>query len=273
MPDAPPKILVVDDNPATLYATSRVLRAAGFNTIEAECGLKAVDAASRGVDVVVLDINLPDIDGFEVCRRIRLHDGLARTPVIHLSATFVKDIDKVTGLEAGADGYLTHPVEPPVLIATVNAFLRTRRAEEAMRRSEARYRAVFDNALNGILLIDKDSTYLEVNPAMCRILGRTRDQIIGKKSDEFIPDQFKTQAAEINAAIEQNGSWSGTFPMLGSEDRLIYLDWSVARYSIPGTRLGIVSDATERLAAEQQRQELLGSERAARTEAEKANRV
>src|SRR6185369_2669843 len=53
-----------------------------------------------------------------------------RIPVIHLSATFVQDVDKGTGLEAGADGYLTHPVEPPVLIATVNAFLRTRTAED-----------------------------------------------------------------------------------------------------------------------------------------------
>ncbi len=56
--------------------------------------------------------------------------------MIHLSATFVGDRHKVLGLEAGADGYLTHPVEPPVLIATVNAFLRTRDAEEALRASE-----------------------------------------------------------------------------------------------------------------------------------------
>ena len=100
----------------------------------------------------MLDVNLPDIDGFEVCRELRATPETARTPVIHLSATFVNDVDKVHGLEAGADGYLTHPVEPPVLIATVNAFLRARQAEDAMRASEAKFKAVFDHALNGIAL-------------------------------------------------------------------------------------------------------------------------
>ena len=76
--------------------------------------------------------------------------------VIHLSATFVNDGDKVQGLDSGADGYITHPVEPPVLIATVNAFLRARRAEDALRESEAKFKAVFDQALNGIALLSHD---------------------------------------------------------------------------------------------------------------------
>ena len=79
----------------------------------------------------------------------------ARMPVIHLSATFVDDVDKVHGLDAGADGYLTHPVEPPVLVATVNAFLRARRAEDALRESEAKFKAVFEQALNGIALLSR----------------------------------------------------------------------------------------------------------------------
>ena len=77
--------------------------------------------------------------------------------MVHVSATFVKEIDKAQGLDAGGDGYLTHPVEPPVLIATVNAFLRARRAEDEMRKSEAKFKAVFDNAPSGILLLDQRS--------------------------------------------------------------------------------------------------------------------
>ena len=116
-------ILVVDDNAATLYSTSRVLRAAGYEVMEAATGGQALALAARRPDLVVLDVNLPDIDGFEVCRRLRTRQETARTPVVHLSATFVRDADKVHGLEAGADGYLTHPVEPPVLVATVRAAL------------------------------------------------------------------------------------------------------------------------------------------------------
>src|SRR5436190_23169230 len=135
-PDPAATILVVDDNPAGLYATSRVLRGAGFAVSEASTGAEGL-ALVPGVDLVLLDVNLPDISGFEICRRLRSSHETARIPVIHLSATFVKDTDKIEGLEAGADGYLTHPVEPPVLVATINAFLRARRAEDEMRRSEA----------------------------------------------------------------------------------------------------------------------------------------
>jgi PAS domain S-box-containing protein len=268
----PETILVVDDNPATLYSTARVLRAAGFEVVEAETGLDAVSRAG-GVDLVVLDVNLPDIDGFEVCRRIRSEPATARLPVIHLSATFVKDVDKVHGLEVGADGYLTHPVEPPVLVATVNAFLRTRRAEDALRRSEARFKAVFENALHGIALISDDQIYLDANPAMCQLLGLPREGIVGKHASVFIPADRKDEAAAANRALETSGAWRGNFPLLRSDGRVIQLDWSISHHSLPGVRLAIVTDVTERLAAERERERLLASERAARADAERANRL
>ena len=65
------KILVVDDNPATLYSTSHVLRSTGWTVLQAVTGSEAVEKANENVDLVVLDVNLPDFDGFEVCRRIR----------------------------------------------------------------------------------------------------------------------------------------------------------------------------------------------------------
>src|SRR3569833_1487218 len=102
--------------------------------------------AEEGVYVVILDVNLPDIDGFEVCRRLRSGETTARATIIHLSATFAADMDKVHGLDAGADGYLTHPVEPPVLVATVNAFLRARHAEEEVRDSRDRLQLAVDVA-------------------------------------------------------------------------------------------------------------------------------
>jgi CheY-like chemotaxis protein len=64
-------LLVVDDTPASRYATSRVLRGAGFTVLEAASGQEALTLAQQGPDLVVLDVNLPDIDGFEVCRRLR----------------------------------------------------------------------------------------------------------------------------------------------------------------------------------------------------------
>ena len=106
-------VLVVDDNPATRYATGRVIRAAGFRIAEAGSGAEALGLIARGVSAVILDVHLPDIDGFELCRRIRANPPTATLPVVHLSAEFTRDEDRVTGLNAGADGYMVHPVEPP----------------------------------------------------------------------------------------------------------------------------------------------------------------
>ncbi|MEO6447127.1 MAG: response regulator [Gemmatimonadaceae bacterium] len=123
-------ILVVDDNPASLYATSRVLRHAGFAVHSADTGMAAIALATQQqIDLIVLDIDLPDLDGYEVCRMIRASPSPSQVRVVHLSATFVHDVDKVKGYEAGADGFLTHPVEPTVLVATVKALLRTRAVE------------------------------------------------------------------------------------------------------------------------------------------------
>jgi two-component sensor histidine kinase len=127
--DSNATILVVDDNPSKRYVTSRTLRAAGFNVTEASTGYQALEMADK-VDAMVLDVNLPDIDGYEVCRRLRARETTTHLPVIHLSATFVDDSDRVHGLDVGADGYLTHPIESHVLVATVRAFVRARSAKE-----------------------------------------------------------------------------------------------------------------------------------------------
>jgi len=145
MTESASQILVVDDNPATRYSTARILKSAGWQISEAASGEEAYQKAIRGVDLVVLDVNLPDIDGYTVCRRLRQNESTARLPILHLSATFVTTDSKVHGLEAGADGYLTHPVEPRVLIATVHAFLRTRHAELLRQKYESEREALLES--------------------------------------------------------------------------------------------------------------------------------
>ena len=259
--------------PPTRYSTARVLRNAGFTVLEAATGQDALRLAAEPVDLVVLDVNLPDIDGFEVCRRLRASPPTARTPVIHLSATFVNDVDKVQGLDAGADGYITHPVEPPVLVATVNAFLRARRAEDALRESEAKFKAVFDQALNGIALLSHDMIFLEVNPAMCATFGRDRANVVGKHISAFNAGGSEHRVEEITAALAATGAWRGTLPVLHADGRHVELDWSVSIHSGPGIRLAITTDVTDRREIEAERERLLASETAARAEAERANQV
>jgi len=129
-------VLNVDDYAPGLYARSKVLSQAGFQVIEATTGFQTLELASKyKPSVVLLDVNLPDLHGFEVCRRLRADPALAATTILHISASSVREQHLVNGLNTGADGYLIEPLEPAVLIATINAYLRVRHAETALRRS------------------------------------------------------------------------------------------------------------------------------------------
>ena len=119
------RILNVDDHDAGRYARTRFLTRAGFAGRRGRDGRAGARPHSqRRPDLVLLDINLPDIDGFEICRRIKSDPETSRLPVIFLSASRLADMDVVAGLEHGGDNYLREPVDPAVLIATVRALLR-----------------------------------------------------------------------------------------------------------------------------------------------------
>jgi two-component system, sensor histidine kinase len=142
-----PLVLVVDDNDASRFAKTQIVRRAGFDFVEAATGSRALELIrSRPVDIVLLDINLPDMSGIEVCSRIKGDEVLAMVPVLQVSATAVADADRVRGLEGGADAYLIEPAGPEVLTATLNALMRARRAELGLKAALERERDARDAA-------------------------------------------------------------------------------------------------------------------------------
>lgn len=128
-------ILVVDDSEDQRYLTSRILRMAGYEVKEAVNGKEGLEKAKDLPDLIVLDIKLPDIDGFEVCRQIKSDPITSQIIVLFASGAYLESQFKVKGLEGGAEGYLTLPVEPPVLLATVRSLLRLKQAEKELRES------------------------------------------------------------------------------------------------------------------------------------------
>ena len=93
-PSRTPRVLVVDDTEGNRYATSRLLRSAGFEVEESTTGSEALAAVQRHPDLIVLDVNLPDMTGFEVVERLRRSPELASIPVLHLSASFTSNADR-----------------------------------------------------------------------------------------------------------------------------------------------------------------------------------
>jgi CheY-like chemotaxis protein len=132
-------ILVVDDAEASRYLLSSWLRRSGYKVTEASTGGEALSLlAGQQLDLVLLDVNLPDMSGLDVCARIKTDPRTAGLPVIHVSATAIEPEDEARGLTGGADAYLLEPVDPRVLVATMEAVLRYYRARVVAERLAAR---------------------------------------------------------------------------------------------------------------------------------------
>ena len=132
-------ILNVDDSEGARYAKTRILSHAGFEVIEAASGAEALQRARSDMPaLVLLDTRLPDINGFEVCRRLKEDSQTRHILVLQTSASFVGTTHKVRALETGADNYLFEPIEPEELVANVRALLRLGRVERELREVDRR---------------------------------------------------------------------------------------------------------------------------------------
>ena len=134
-----PTICNVNDGAAARYVITRMLTRAGFEVVECATGAEALECArTRGIDLMVLDLKLPDIHGTEVCRRLKSDPATASLAILQTSATFVSLEDKIHGLDHGADAFLAQPFTGQELVATVRSLLRLRDRETAqLRRAEA----------------------------------------------------------------------------------------------------------------------------------------
>jgi PAS domain S-box-containing protein len=180
-------ILNVDDNDGARYAKTRILQSAGFRVVEAENGTDALEFARRDEpDQVLLDVKLPDINGIEVCRRIKADPATASILVLQTSAALTGRDDKIRGLEGGADNYLAAPIEADELIANVNALMRMRQTQSALRDSEERFRQLTDNIEDVFWMFAVPSGALVfVSPAYSSIFGRVAGEL-GSTDDDWL---------------------------------------------------------------------------------------
>ena len=137
------RVLLVEDDSHVRYATARLLEGAGYEVSEAQTGNEGLRLAQeQKPDLVLLDVALPDIDGFEVCQRIKEEPALAGCFVILASGVRTESDGQGEGLEAGADGYIARPISSRELLARVGVMVRFKQAEAALRQSNARLAAL-----------------------------------------------------------------------------------------------------------------------------------
>ncbi len=211
-----PVVLVVDDTEANRYAVARQLRANGFDVLEAPTGQGGLDLAiARLPDLVVLDVRLPDMSGFDVAQRLRADGRTAGIPVLHLSASFTDSVSQAHGLDNGADGYLTHPVDPLVMLATVRSLIRAHAAEWEAHAAARDWSATFGAIGEGVCITDMAGKVLRCNQAFIKLVGGVDVEGGASSITDLLPGL--AQAAEESGTLmpeegfgwrlEVNGRW------------------------------------------------------------------
>lgn len=240
----PADILVVDDNVTTRYSVRRVLERYGYHVDEAGTGTDGLaKIAQRNYDALVLDVNLPDMSGFDLVRTLRASPATALLPVVHVSAAAIQTGDLITGLDAGADAYLIHPVDHDVLLATLRTLLRVRRTEEALLSSEARFREIFENIGAPIAAVSEALDVHDANPAFAKLLAEA--------GVDGLPALFGQQPVTgLQHALRNDASWRGLFTLhMPGGPRIT--EWRVTPYNEHGVGLLYVEDQTEQFAREE----------------------
>ena len=180
-PRSPRVVLNVNDDDAGRYVTTRVLRRAGWEVREAATGQQALYKAKESPDVVVLDVNLPDMDGYEVCRRLREDPSTAGIKILHLSAHRTQLADRVRGLDKGADAYMTQPVAADELVAMVRSLLRARDAEQAARAQAEDWQSTFDAITDAVALLDEHGVVVRCNKAFATLFKKPFSEVVGRR--------------------------------------------------------------------------------------------
>lgn len=271
-----PTILNVEDYAISREATSEILRQAGYNVIGASSGAETFKLVEEiQPHLILLDVKLPDMSGYDVCKRLKSQPSTRWIPIVHVSGSYVNEFDRVKGLEGGADGYLVKPVNSAELIATINAFLRIREAEVSVRESEERLRIALDAAQMGAWEFTVSTGDVSMDSRARTIVGEG-DSVV-ELIAKVHPDDRERVESTIADAIRSRGTASLEFRIKTDRGRYRWLEANAQVKTSYGDQImrlaGVVRDIGERKSIEAEREELLQRERDARSDAEAANRA
>ena len=245
-------ILNIDDNEASLYVKSRLLRSEGYTVIEGSTGSDALRLArEQKPQLALVDVKLPDISGLEVCRALKSNVYTKSIMVLLVSALATRSEDKVAGLEDGADGYLIEPVESKELLAMVRALLRLHHQEQKLS-SQAR---LLDMTHDTIIMRDEEDRIIYWNRGAETLYGWSRQQALGKISHELFKSELPVSLEEIRAILKRDGHWVGELVHIARDGRRITVDSHWSQERDPDGKLGAVleinTDITERKRGEE----------------------
>jgi PAS domain S-box-containing protein len=265
-------ILLVDDQPARLLSYEAVLYGLAVQCVRALSGAQALERLlEQEFAAILLDVNMPEMDGFEVARLVREHPRMERTPIIFVTAVNVSELDRLKGYELGAIDYIAVPVVPEILRSKVAVLveLYERRNElkaineKALRASEARYGALIDNAPVAVAHNSLDGRFEYVNKAFCDLVGYDRAELSARTWQDIThPDDIQRDSAAAGRVV------AGEVPHYTIEKRYIRRDGSIVWVNLFGNivfddqgravqAMAMVIDITERRQNDRRKDEFL----------------
>ena len=236
--------MIVDDREENRYVLGRILGNAGYICEVVDRGSRALELAHTDPDLIILDVSLPDMSGYDVCRRLKTDPATSSIMILQVSASFVSNDDRVKALDAGADAYITHPIDRMVLVATVRALLRLRAAETASRRSSEQWQTTFDSLSEGVALIDHRGCIVTWNRAFVGMCGAKAELQTGEDAAMLLERMVGS-----SEALNGNGQRFSAEYSVGRRALQVSVN-RINREEAEGERVLILADTTDRKLAE-----------------------
>jgi CheY-like chemotaxis protein len=238
-----PKILAIDDKKDNLISISALLKALipDCNVITAQSGIEGLQKAEHELpDTILLDIKMPQMDGYEVCNRLKSNEKTLHIPVIMISAIRTESEDLVKGLSSGADAYLAKPIDEYVLVAQVKTALRVKNAEDHLRKQKDQLEQMVQERTKKLrclynisnLIAKPDLSFEEVLQGIVNYIPSAMPHPddtyvrITSGDHEFTTDQFCETASKQSSSIVVNGKQKGVLDIFLSQhqsDDICYL--------------------------------------------------
>ncbi|MCL4694360.1 MAG: response regulator [Candidatus Hydrogenedentes bacterium] len=252
-------VLIVDDNPENLRVLREMLADQGFEVRVARDGrqaLRSVEASPP--DLVLLDIHMPDVDGYEVCRQLKRDPRYQDIPVIFLSA-LGETFNKVTAYDCGGCDYITKPYQFEEVRVRMHAHMKTR---HLLAESQAGFRSSFEQAAVGMAHMTTDGSILRVNRRFAQLLDCEEHELLGRRFEEFVCPPFRSHAERERVqaiGIEADGA-TCEVELLRKDGSRVWCRTTHSLVEVPSTReqyiLAIVEDVSDRKRVEDERRQL-----------------
>ncbi len=266
-------ILMVDDQPAKLLSYEVILGDLGENLIKANSASEALSVLLKtDIAVVLMDVSMPDVDGFELADVIRQHPRFQKTAIIFISGVHLSDFDRIQGYHSGAVDYISVPVVPEVLRAKIGVFVdlhrKTRlleslnreleqRVEERtaeLRKSEAEFRTraeLLDLATEAIIVRDLNCNICYWNSGAQQVYGWSREEAMGQKIHALLQTVFPVPFEEIEEHLHLHRTWHGRVTQSTRKGEKIVVDCIKSTNEGGDAVLEVNRDITTELRAEE----------------------